>query len=101
MSPVLAFIGELSPMHVLMVLIVGMLLFGKRLPEIGRSLGKSFVEFKKGLKGIEDEIDPRPQQQAYRQEPAQALEPPRPPQRVGPAAPKFEDAHDSGSNEGM
>jgi sec-independent protein translocase protein TatA len=100
MSPVLAFIGELSPMHILMVLIVGMLLFGKRLPEIGRSLGKSFVEFKKGLKGIEDDIDPRPQQQAYRSEPPQALEPPRPPQRVGPAAPRFDDAHDSGMSGG-
>jgi sec-independent protein translocase protein TatA len=97
MSPVLALLEGLGPQHLLVVLIVGMLLFGKRLPEIGRSLGKSIVEFKKGLKGIEDEIDTRPQQQTYRQEPPQALEPPRPPQRVGPAAPKFEDAHDSGT----
>ncbi len=47
--------------------IIGLLLFGKRLPEVGRSLGKGIVEFKKGLKGIEDDIDvassqpPRPQ----------------------------------------
>jgi len=32
------------------------LLFGKRLPEVGRSLGKGIVEFKKGLRGIEDEF---------------------------------------------
>jgi len=100
MSPVLAFFEGLGPQHVLMVLIIGLLLFGKRPPEIGRSLGKSIVEFKKGLKGIEDDIDPGPQQQAYRSEPAQALEPPRPPRRVGPAAPKFEDAHDSGAADG-
>jgi len=37
---------------------IGLLLFGKRLPEVGRGLGKSIVEFKKGLAGIEDEIDP-------------------------------------------
>ena len=35
----------------------GLILFGKRLPEVGRSLGKGIVEFKKGLKGVEEEID--------------------------------------------
>lgn len=36
---------------------LGLLIFGKRLPEVGRSLGKGIVEFKKGLKGIDDEIE--------------------------------------------
>lgn len=36
---------------------IGLLIFGKRLPEVGKSLGKGIVEFKKGLKGIEDDID--------------------------------------------
>src|SRR2546423_1166017 len=36
---------------------IGLLLFGKRLPEVGRSLGKGIVEFKKGLKGVEDDLD--------------------------------------------
>lgn len=35
----------------------GLLLFGKRLPEVGRSLGKGIVEFKKGLKGVEEEVE--------------------------------------------
>ena len=39
------------------ILILGLLIFGRRLPEVGRSVGKSIVEFKKGIKGIEDEID--------------------------------------------
>src|ERR1700748_2825879 len=39
------------------IAIFGVLLFGKRLPEVGRSLGKGIVEFKKGLKGLEDEVD--------------------------------------------
>jgi sec-independent protein translocase protein TatA len=34
----------------------GLLFFGKRLPEVGRSLGKGIVEFKKGLAGIEEEV---------------------------------------------
>ncbi len=41
----------------LVIAILGVLLFGKRLPEVGRSLGKSFVEFKKGVQGIEDDIN--------------------------------------------
>ena len=37
--------------------IVALLIFGKRLPDVGRSLGKGIVEFKKGIRGLEDEID--------------------------------------------
>jgi sec-independent protein translocase protein TatA len=42
-----------------MVMLLGLavLLFGKRLPEVGRSLGKGIVEFKKGLSGAVDELD--------------------------------------------
>jgi sec-independent protein translocase protein TatA len=39
------------------LLILGLLIFGRRLPEVGRSLGKGIVEFKRGIKGIEDEIE--------------------------------------------
>ena len=46
--------------EMLVILAIGLLLFGKRLPEVGKSLGKGIVEFKKGLKGIEDEIDAGP-----------------------------------------
>jgi len=41
----------------IILLILGLLIFGRRLPEVGRSLGKSIVEFKKGIKNIEEEID--------------------------------------------
>ncbi len=41
----------------LIILAIGLLLFGKRLPEVGKSLGKGIVEFKKGIKGIDDEIE--------------------------------------------
>ena len=37
--------------------VIAVLLFGKRLPEVGKSLGKGIVEFKKGLRGIEDDVD--------------------------------------------
>ena len=41
----------------LIVAFIVLLLFGKRLPGVMRSLGKSIVEFKKGVKGIEDDIE--------------------------------------------
>lgn len=39
------------------ILVIGLLLFGKRLPEVGRNLGKGIVEFKKGIKGVEDDVE--------------------------------------------
>ena len=36
---------------------VALLVFGNRLPSVMRSLGKSVTEFKKGVSGIEDDID--------------------------------------------
>ena len=41
--------------ELIVIFAIGVLLFGKRLPEVGKSLGKGITEFKKGLKGIEDE----------------------------------------------
>src|SRR5260221_2306947 len=50
-------LGMPSGAEWIIVAAVGLLLFGKRLPEVGRSLGKGIVEFKKGLKGVEDEAE--------------------------------------------
>ncbi len=47
----------LGPWEIAVILVVGLLIFGNRLPDVGRSLGKSIVEFKKGIKGVENEID--------------------------------------------
>ena len=41
----------------IVVLVIGLLLFGRRLPEVGRGVGRSIVEFRKGIQGIEDEVD--------------------------------------------
>jgi sec-independent protein translocase protein TatA len=41
----------------IVILIVALLIFGKRLPEVMRSMGKGIVEFKKGVKGIEDDVE--------------------------------------------
>jgi len=41
----------------IVIAVIGVLVFGKKLPEVGRSLGKGIVEFKKGLKGIDEEVE--------------------------------------------
>ena len=47
--------GPLGVPEMIVIGIIALLLFGKRLPEVARSLGKGVVEFKKGLNGIDDE----------------------------------------------
>jgi sec-independent protein translocase protein TatA len=37
--------------------IVAILLFGKRLPEVARSWGKSYAEFRRGLSDIQSQMD--------------------------------------------
>jgi len=49
--------GRIGGYEVLILMILGLLVFGRRLPEVGRSLGKGIVEFKKGLSGVQDDID--------------------------------------------
>jgi len=78
----------LNPMELAIVGCVALLLFGSKLPNVARSLGKSMMEFKKGVAGIQEEIssggDDRPRKTSRyheiddRDEPsAPRFEPPR------------------------
>ncbi|HSQ58286.1 MAG TPA: twin-arginine translocase TatA/TatE family subunit [Gemmata sp.] len=79
----------LGGQEILLLVVLGVLLFGRKLPEVGRSLGKTLTEFKKGYKGIEEEI-------SESSGPRAAIEPEavKAPQRVTPSTPKptFDDA---------
>ena len=46
-----------GPIEIIIIVLVVLLLFGGRLPMVGRSLGKGNVEFKKGLKDVKDDIE--------------------------------------------
>lgn len=47
----------LGPAEMMIVLVIGVLLFGRNLPSVGRQLGKGLMEFKKGLNDIKNEVD--------------------------------------------
>jgi len=54
-------VGLLQPWHIFLLLGIALLLFGgKRLPEIGRSLGHGMREFKDAVTG-NSPVDPDPQ----------------------------------------
>ena len=57
MAPLIAFIGNLHGPELFILAGVLLLFFGNRLPGVMRSLGKSVTEFKKGVAGIEEDID--------------------------------------------
>jgi sec-independent protein translocase protein TatA len=43
--------------ELIIILVVALLIFGRRLPDVARSVGKSIVEFKKGIKDVKDDVE--------------------------------------------
>jgi sec-independent protein translocase protein TatA len=43
--------------EVIMIVFLALLLFGRRLPEVMRSLGQGVHQFKRGLRDVEGEIE--------------------------------------------
>jgi len=56
MYNMLAIMGLPAGSEWILIALVLLLIFGRRLPEIARNVGKSLNEFKKGVKESQDEV---------------------------------------------
>lgn len=92
MNPLFGFLFGLGWGEVMVLGIIAVVLFGRRLPDMAKYLGKSVVEFKKGMHGLESSFEDVANPTAVSNPTAAPVEAIRPPQRVAPAAPKFDDA---------
>jgi sec-independent protein translocase protein TatA len=69
MSNVVTTVLAFNPFGIEMVLLVlGLLIFGRRLPEVGKSLGQGIKEFKRGLKDEEEPRREEPRREEIRRE---------------------------------
>jgi sec-independent protein translocase protein TatA len=57
MCHLFGYFGMPGPLEMFIVAVIVLLLFGNRLPGVMRSLGRGIVEFKKGVSGIEEEVE--------------------------------------------
>lgn len=53
----LGFLSNIGWPELLIILAIVLLIFGNRLPGIGRSLGRSLMEFKSGLKEGKEDVE--------------------------------------------
>ncbi|HNQ24004.1 MAG TPA: twin-arginine translocase TatA/TatE family subunit [Phycisphaerae bacterium] len=54
---ILALFGMPGGMEWIVILAVALLIFGRRLPDVMRNVGRSIVEFKRGIRDVKDDID--------------------------------------------
>ena len=76
--------GNFSFWEIMLILLVILLLFGaKRLPEMGRSLGKGITEFKRSLTDVDKAIrEPEPESRVNRSSDSDRLREPAPERRA-------------------
>ncbi|MEL6740431.1 MAG: twin-arginine translocase TatA/TatE family subunit [Planctomycetota bacterium] len=61
----LGFLPNVGWPEMLVIGVVLLLLFGRRLPEVGKSLGQGIVQFKKGLKDVQREVEDASEPERY------------------------------------
>lgn len=71
--------GNVGPLEIIVVLIIALVVFGpKRLPELGRSLGKGIREFRGSLGGESEDEEEQPTQREIEAGEREPVAPKRP-----------------------
>jgi sec-independent protein translocase protein TatA len=66
---------NIGPLEIIIVLVIVLVIFGpKRLPELGRSMGRGMREFKDSITG-KDDAEHKPELQAAQAQPAPPVAP--------------------------
>lgn len=70
-------IPNVGPLEIIIVLVIALIVFGpKRLPELGKSLGRGINEFREGVSSIGKDHDEDDDDDADEAEPAELTPPP-------------------------
>ncbi len=88
MCPLFAFLD--SPLEMLILIVLAVLLFGERLPEVAQTWGKKLIELKKGIHSIQQEIQNAVNEAASVEPPPKHSDYEEPEDREEATAPKFE-----------
>jgi sec-independent protein translocase protein TatA len=87
MSPTVGFLQNLGTPELLVILLVALVLFGRKLPEVARNMGRSLTQFKRGVQEASDEAakelqlteeQPPPAKPADAAQASAAAKPPQP-----------------------
>ena len=66
MLSLFGFLGGIGPTEMIVVGVIALLLFGNRVPDTMRSLGRGLKEFQDGVRGIEHDINKEADKEATR-----------------------------------
>ncbi|HVP21934.1 MAG TPA: twin-arginine translocase TatA/TatE family subunit, partial [Anaerolineaceae bacterium] len=82
---------NIQPIHLIVIVVIALLIFGpRRLPEIGRSIGKAITEFRKGAREMTESF--KEEMNAASEAPKTTIAPPavsQPPVSTAPQATTF------------
>jgi Sec-independent protein translocase protein TatA len=57
MSGSIGFFFNLGGQELILLLVIGVLLFGRNLPEVGRTLGRTVAQLRRGFQEFKDQMD--------------------------------------------
>jgi sec-independent protein translocase protein TatA len=91
MSPLFGLFDILGAPGLLIIGVIAILLYGERLPEVARSFGKQFMEFKRSVQGIREDFEQaaRDAMNSAEQSVQQSVAKPQREDREEATAPKF------------